>query len=345
MEPCLKATFPNGNREVVLAYSKDHIDGNTLTIELKDIQVDLFATLQYTIDPETGIIRKQATIRNQTGQPVVLESAQSGAWYLPRGDGYRLSYLTGRWAGETQLQRDEIRPGMQVLESRRGSTSHQVNPWFAIDRGGQADEDHGEVWFGALGWSGSWKISVEQTPHQQVRVTGGFNDFDFAYPLANGESLQTPPFYAGYTDGGFGEASRLFHYFERAEILPGGLHSRLRPVLYNSWEATEFAVDEAGQKTLAEKAAKIGVERFVMDDGWFGKRNNDHAGLGDWFVNRAKFPNGLGSLDLLRERPGHGFWALGGARDGESRTATCIARIRIGPCTFRTGRAPRRATS
>ena len=295
VEPCLKATFPNGNREVVLAYSKDRIEGNTLTIDLKDIQVNLFATLQYTIDPETGIIRKQATIRNRTGQPVVLESAQSGSWYLPRGEGYRLSYLTGRWAGETQLQRDAIRPGMQVLESRRGSTSHQVNPWFAIDRG-QADEDHGDVWFGALGWSGSWKIAVEQTPHLQVRVTGGLNNFDFAYPLADGESLETPPFYAGYTDGGFGEASRLFHYFERAEILPGGLHSRLRPVLYNSWEPTEFAVDEAGQKTLAEKAAKIGVERFVMDDGWFGKRNNDHAGLGDWFVNRAKFPNGLGSL-------------------------------------------------
>jgi len=232
VEPCLKATFPNGNREVVLVYSKDRIDdGNTLTIELKDIQVNLFATLQYSIDPETGIIRKQATIRNQTGQPVVIESAQSGAWYVPRGDGYRLSYLTGRWAGETQLQRDAVRPGMQVLESRRGSTSHQVNPWFAIDRGGQADQDHGDVWFGALGWSGSWKISVEQTSHQQVRVTGGFNDFDFAYPLANGESLETPAFYAGYTDGGFGEASRLLHYYERAEILPGGLHSRLRPVL------------------------------------------------------------------------------------------------------------------
>ena len=137
---------------------------------------------------------------------------------------------------------------------------------------------------------------MEQTPHQQVRVTGGFNDFDFAYPLANGESLETPAFYAGFTDGGLGEASRLFQAFERAEILPGGLRSRVRPVLYNSWEATEFAVDEVGQKALAEKAAKIGVERFVMDDGWFGQRNNDHAGLGDWFVNRAKFPNGLGSL-------------------------------------------------
>ncbi len=135
VEPCLKATFANGNRDVELVYASDHIDGNTLTIELKDIRVNLTASLKYTIEPVTGIIRKQSTIRNQTGQTVVLESAQSAAWYLPRGDGYRLSYLTGRWAGETQLQRDEIRPGMQVLESRRGSTSQQANPWFAIAPG------------------------------------------------------------------------------------------------------------------------------------------------------------------------------------------------------------------
>ncbi len=295
-ESCLKATLKDGNRDLLLHYVGHKITGNSLEIELKDTRYNIVADLTFQIEPGSGVLRKQATIRNRTDQPVVIESAQSGAWYLPRGDGYRLSYLTGRWAGEYQLQRDDIRPGEQVLESRRGSTSHQVNPWFAIDRGGKADEDHGDVWFGALGWSGSWKITVEQTPHQQVRVTGGYNTFDFGYELAPGQSLSTPPFYAGYTDGGFGEASRIFHRFQRSEILPGGLQSRLRPVLYNSWEATTFAVDEPGQKALAEKAAKIGVERFVMDDGWFGARNNDHAGLGDWFVNKTKFPNGLGGL-------------------------------------------------
>ncbi len=295
-EPCLKVTLKDGDRDLVLHYLSHRINGNSLEIQLKDIQYNIVAVLTYQIDPESGILRKQATIRNNTDQSLVVESAQSGSWYLPRGEGYRLTSLTGRWAGETQLQQTQIRSGEQVLESRRGSTSHQVNPWFAIDRNGQADQDRGDVWFGALGWSGSWKITVEQTPHQQVRVTGGYNTFDFGYPLAPGESLTTPPFYAGYTDAGFGEASRIFHRFERANILPGGLQSRLRPVLYNSWEATGFKVDEPGQKALAEKAAKIGVERFVMDDGWFGARNNDHAGLGDWGVNASKFPNGLGSL-------------------------------------------------
>lgn len=297
VEPSLKATFADGNRDLVLHYTSHRITGpNTVEISLQDIREKLQVTLQYAIDRETGILRRQSRIANNTGQTVVLESAQSAAWHLPPGDGYRLSYLTGRWAGETQIQRTAIRTGEQVLESRRGSTSQQVNPWFAIDRGGKADEDHGDVWFGALGWSGSWKITVEQTPHQQVRVTGGFNTFDFAYSLAPGQSLETPPFYAGYSDGGFGEASRTFHRFQRSHIMPGGLNVRLRPVLYNSWEATTFAVDEAGQKALADKAAKIGIERFVMDDGWFGARNSDKAGLGDWTVNPKKFPNGLGGL-------------------------------------------------
>jgi alpha-galactosidase len=295
VEPCLKVTLPDGVRDLVLKYAAHRIDGDNLEIDVKDVAYDLGVTLHYRAFPASGIIRKWTVITNRTGHPLTLESAQSGSWTLPRGEGYRFNYLSGRWAGEWQMQQTPIHPGVQVIESRRGNTSHQANPWFAIDDG-QANEQTGRVWFGALGWSGNWRLSIEQTSHQQVRVTGGFNTFDFSYPLAPGEKLETPPFYAGFTEGGFGEMSRILHRFERANILPGGLTSRLRPVLYNSWEATEFAVDEAGQKALAEKAAKLGVERFVMDDGWFGARNNDRAGLGDWTVNPKKFPNGLGPL-------------------------------------------------
>jgi alpha-galactosidase len=296
VEPSLKITFPDGNRDLVLHYAEHHVDGNTLTVTLKDIERPLFVHLRYTVYPQSGIIRRESIIENRTDKPLVIESAQSGVFNVPRGDGYRLRYLTGRWAGEWQLNEEPVHVGLKVLESRRGSTSHQTNPWFALDRDGNSDPEHGSVWFGALGWSGSWRISVEETPHQQVRVTGGFNPFDFGYALAPGENLETPPFYAGYTDHGIGEASRIFHRFERTELLPDGSGSRARPILYNSWEATEFAVDEPGQRALAEKAASIGVERFVMDDGWFGQRNDDHAGLGDWYVNPKKFPNGLGSL-------------------------------------------------
>ena len=291
IEPAAKITLASGVRDLVLRYQSHEIQGDTLKVRLRDLGYDFAVTLVYKLYPD-GIVRRHAVIENHTQETATVESAQSAAWYVPPGDGYRLSYLSGRWAGETQLVREDLHPGMKVIESRRGNTG-QVNPWFAIDGPARATEEAGRVWFGAIGWSGNWRITVEQTPHQQVRVTGGMNSFDFSYPLKPGETLETPPFYAGYTEHGFGGASRMMHRFERASILP---RQRVRPVLYNSWEATEFAVDEPGQKALATKAASIGVERFVMDDGWFGARNHDRAGLGDWTVNPKKFPNGLKPL-------------------------------------------------
>ena len=296
-EPSLKVTLADGDRDLVLKYVSYRLQGDTLEIRLKDIQYDLFVDLTYRVFAEEDIICKQAKIENHTSQAVTVESGQSGVWYVPAGEGHRLSYLTGRWAGETQLIQEPINPGKKILESRRGATSHELNPWFAVDYRGEANQEHGRVWFGALGWSGNWKLVVEDTPPaHQVRVTGGYNDFDFSWPLSPGQSLSTPPYYGGFSSQGFGGASRLMHRLERDQILPDHLHPRLRPVLYNSWEATEFNVNEAGQRALAEKAAKLGVELFVVDDGWFGRRNNDHAGLGDWYVNPQKFPHGLKPL-------------------------------------------------
>ena len=295
-EPCLKVTFPDGNRDLVLKFDSQKIGSDILEITLKDISYGVFVTLRYRVFTAFDVIEKSVRVDNRTKEPIVVESAQSGVWHLPSGQHYRLSYLHGYWAGETRLAQEPIDPGKKILESRRGNTSGQANPWFAIDAGVAADEEHGKVWFGALGWSGNWKLVIEDTPYDQVRVVGGFNDFDFSYPLKPGESLNTPLFYGGYTELGFGDASRLMHSFEREAILPARSAGHLRPILYNSWEATEFNVDEAGQKALADKAARIGVELFVMDDGWFGQRNDDHAGLGDWYVNPQKFPNGLGPL-------------------------------------------------
>jgi alpha-galactosidase len=292
-EPALKATYTDGNRDVVLHFVDQHLDGNTLEIELKDVASALGVHLYYRIFPETGILERWSRIENKTDQAITLESAQSAAWSLPQGEGYGLHYLTGHWGAEWQLHSEAVQTGARVIESHRGSTSHQANPWFAIDRPDQTTEENGPVWFGALGWSGSWRITIEQSAMQQVRVTGGFNPFDFGYRLKPGEQLETPPFYAGFTNGGMGEASRILHRFERQSILPGGESAALRPVLYNSWEATEFDVSETGQMALAERAGKLGVERFVIDDGWFGQRKTDHAGLGDWYVNPQKFPHGL----------------------------------------------------
>src|ERR1035437_3556685 len=296
VEPDLKVTFPDGNRDLVLQYVSHTIEGDRLTILLKDISRQVYVELQYQSDASTGILRRSAQVQNRTSAPLTIEQIASGTWNLPRGMDYRLRYLTGRWAAEWSLHEQTIQPGKTILESRRGSTGAQNNPWFAIDRNGSNDQDSGNVWFGALGWSGSWQISVEQDQIQQIRVTGGPNSFDFGYRLAAGENLQTPYFYGGYSHDGIGGASRLLHRFELSSILPHAPNPKLRPVLYNSWEATGFKVDEAGQEALAEKAASIGVERFVVDDGWFGQRADDHAGLGDWYVNPVKFPHGLKPL-------------------------------------------------
>ncbi|MBW4039565.1 MAG: alpha-galactosidase [Acidobacteria bacterium] len=296
VEPALKVTFPDGNRDLVLHYVSHQIHQNDLVITTKDIERSFYVELHYSVDPHTGIIGRSAVITNGTQAPVIIEQAAAASWSLPRGDDYSLRYLTGRWAGEWGLQKQTIRPGETVLQSKRGSTGHQNNPWFAIERGEHADEDTGEVWFGALAWSGSWRITVEQDQLQQIRVTGGFNPFDFGYKLLPGQHLETPVFYGGFSKDGIGGASRLLHRFELTKIVPNAPNPRPRPVIYNSWEATGFNVDEPGQEALAEKAASIGVERFIMDDGWFGQRKDDHAGLGDWYVNQQKFPHGLKPL-------------------------------------------------
>jgi alpha-galactosidase len=300
VEPALKITFADGNRDLVLHYDSYTQLDDGFDVVLKDIARPIFVTLHYAMDAESGVLARSATIENRGKESVTIEQAAAAAWALPDGQ-YTLNYLTGRWAGEWTLNQEPIEHGARVMESRRGSTGHQANPWFAV-QAGEADEEHGEVWFGALAWSGSWRITVERDQLDAVRITGGFDPFDFGYVLKPGAKLETPVFYGGYARDGLGEASRVLHRFELEHILPHANESgdartpRPRPVIYNSWEATKFNVNESGQMALAEKAAALGVDRFVMDDGWFGQRNNDHAGLGDWYVNPQKFPHGLKPL-------------------------------------------------
>jgi alpha-galactosidase len=292
-EPAVKASFPDGNRELTLVYDKASQPApDTLEITLHDTVEPVVVHLFYQVFPQ-GVVARWSEIENYTNTTVTLANANSSTWNLPPDPRYQLSWLTGRWGGEWQLQHDAIRQGTRILESRRGSTGHQNNPWFAVSEDGVTSENSGPVWFGELAWSGSWRISVEEDEARAVRITGGYNPFDFSYPLAPGASLETPHFYGGYTASGQGEASRVLHRLQEQVIVPEAPHPKLRPVLYNSWEATGFDVNEAGQIALADRAAKIGVERFVIDDGWFGQRKTDHAGLGDWYVNPQKFPHGL----------------------------------------------------
>jgi alpha-galactosidase len=297
-EPALKVTFADGNRDLVLHYVSSSKpasgDSHALDVVLKDISRAVTVTLHYQMDAESGILARSATIENHEAKPIMIEQAAAAAFSLPPAH-YTLSYLSGRWGGEWTLNQETVHQGQRVLESRRGTTGHQMNPWFALGKG-DADEEHGETWFGSLAWSGSWRITVEQDTIDNLRVTGGFNPFDFGYQLKPGEKLESPVFYAGYSAHGMGGASRLLNHFTVTHVLPQAPNPKLRPVIYNSWEATEMNVTESGQEALAEKAKALGIDRFVMDDGWFGQRKTDHAGLGDWYVNKEKFPNGLKPL-------------------------------------------------
>ncbi len=266
---------------------------NELTLYLRDAYYPLLVMLHYRVHPDYDLIERWVTLHNEGDTPITIERVLSAQWHLPTGENYRLSHVNGRWLKETSLQRELLKQGIKVLESRRLTTSHHHNPWFALDRG-NADEDHGDVWFGVLAWSGNWRLSVEVTEFASTRVNIGLNDWDFAWHLAAKQSFTTPSSYAGYTAEGFGSASRRLHDFIRDTVVP---HPHVpRKVLYNSWEATQFDVSEQSQLELARYAAEMGIELFVMDDGWFHGRTFDTAGLGDWWPDEQKFPHGLTPL-------------------------------------------------
>jgi alpha-galactosidase len=294
-EPCIKVNLPDGVRDLVLDFKRAEVrDGDqSLIVHLADHFYPVTLELHYRVHAVYDLIERYAVLTNNTPHPITIERIFSAQWHLPAGDGYRLTHVHGKWAEETQIVREMLDHGTKILESRRLTTSHHANPWFMVDRGG-ADEQQGEVWYGALQWSGNWKIAAEVTDFYSTRVNIGLNDWDFAWRLNPGEAFTTPAAFGGYTPDGFGAASRHLHDYIRENILPHG--QALHKVLYNSWEATIFDVDEKSQGEIAEIAASLGVELFVMDDGWFHGRKDDHAGLGDWWPDADKFPNSLNPL-------------------------------------------------
>jgi alpha-galactosidase len=293
IEPCFKACYADGVRDTALHFEKAEQQGTELCIQLHDALEHLHIVLHYRLHEGYDLIERWAEIINAGDAAITLMRVFTAQWHLPPRRGYRLSHLYGRWADEWNICREPLTIGTKVLESRRITTSHHAHPWFAVD-GGSADEDQGEVWFSALAWSGNWKFIAESTEFGATRLSLGLNDWDFAWRLNPGESFSTPPAICGYTPHGFGEVSRLLHDYTREQVLPHG--KALRKVLYNSWEATTFDVDEASQVELAKLAAEMGMELFVMDDGWFHGRKDDHAGLGDWWPDEQKFPCGLTPL-------------------------------------------------
>ena len=283
--PALQVRFADGTRALEWHYTGYEITGDHLRVNFTDRHYPLRIALHYRVPHGTDVIERWTEL---DGDAEIVR-VDSATWSLPVLDDYRLSHVTGRWAAETQLERVPAAHGETVFASRRGITGHHANPWVMVDDG-TATEEHGEVYGVALAWSGSWRMTTTRSSTGRLTVSGGFGQDG----VVHRPPLTTPVIAGLYTRGGFGGASRAWHGYVLEHVLRHP--EEIRPVLYNSWEATGFDVTEAGQRALAERAASLGVELFVMDDGWFGARTGDHAGLGDWHVNEERFPDGLKPL-------------------------------------------------
>jgi len=266
----------------------------TLCILLRD-EIHAFAIrLFYRVSPDQNIIERWTEISNHTALPVEIERLDFGHLPLPVST-TELTYFSGSWAREFGTTKQTLQQGIFSLEQGGLNTGHGHNPFFLLHARNHATEEAGTVWFGALSYSGNWSLRFEHLPSGQLRVFGGYGSYDFGLSLESGASHRTPAMVIGCTGGGVGEVSRQIHHFARHWVLPQTERS-LRPVLYNSWEATFFDVTEDGQRALATLAASIGVELFCVDDGWFGSRANDSSGLGDWTPRPEAFPNGMKPL-------------------------------------------------
>ena len=298
-EPCLVVAREDGSRGVRLTYVEDRVsaeDGQSvLELVFRDELIGLVVEQRFAVFWELDVVARSVTVRNAGSAPLILERVLSGALPLPPGE-YDAWTLHGQWGREFELCNRKLLLGKFVTESRRGTSSHEAHPWFVVRPRDETAEHSGQVWFGSLAWSGNWVAVFEVERNDALNVAMGIQPFDFSWRLEPGAQFASPQLVGGYAQDGLGGASRLLHAYEATVQLPENQRERLRPVLYNSWEATNFDVRADQQLELARRAAAMGVELFVIDDGWFGARDNDRAGLGDWTVNTRKLPGGLRPL-------------------------------------------------
>ena len=289
----LKVAFSDRTRDFRVGECSYSVEDDHLTVVLHDAAFGFEVRLCYRVREKYDIIERWVELCNLTEDCVRVERAFSASVPLP-GDGYSVLNYAGQWGNEAQPVSEPVKNGRVVFESLAGTTGLGNNPFFAAYR--SADEDHGEVYFGTLSYLGNFKVTAEALADRHLNVMLGMNDTDFTYHLQKGETLVTPKVFLGYTEDGFGDMTRILTEFALGDVMPRAFAREPLPVLYNSWYATRFRCEVGEQKKLAEKAAKIGCELFVIDDGWFGARDHDAAGLGDWTPNPSKFPNGLGEL-------------------------------------------------
>ncbi len=269
-------------------------EAQTLEILLEDSVSGIQVRLLYGVLEKEDIITRSAIVWNGGSRKIVVEKALSACVDFVSGE-YDLISFHGRHAMERNFQRKPIDCGSQVLGSRRGTSSHQCNP-AVIVAGRETGEDGGDCYGMMFVYSGNFMCEAERDQFGQTRVMMGLQSDLFHYPLQPGEALALPEVVLGYTGSGLGELSRMFHGVIRNHICRGEYRDRIRPVLLNSWEASYFDFNADTICALAESAAELGIDMVVMDDGWFGKREDDNSGLGDWLVNEKKLGCTLGEM-------------------------------------------------
>jgi alpha-galactosidase len=288
----LIASRPGGDRGSWWRFTGATQDGDrALRLEFADDLLGLSTTLCYETVPGTDVVLRWTELTCTGEDEVRLERFDSAAVNVPVQGGARLTYLAGQWSQEFQLKDVELERGRFEMESTQGSAGHAYHPWLAIQDAAAPAEGATPTYGIALEWSGNWRITADAEPGGAVRVRAGRVPHEGAVRLATGATLVTPRLACAFSPDGLDGLARVWHRYERH--LTGERIDRPRKVLYNSWEATGFDVDAAGQLELAKVAAELGAELFVVDDGWFTGRPDDTGGLGDWDPDPAEFPGGF----------------------------------------------------
>lgn len=283
-------------------------DIQTLRLTVSDSVQGLETDLFYTVFPAIDVITRRAVIRNLDLQDITIEKALSFNLDLLNHD-YELISLDGAWIRERNITSRKLEKGIYKLDSKKGVSSSDHNP-FIVVKAANTDETMGNCYGFSLIYSGNFEATAEISPHDLVRVMMGINSFDFYWPLAKRGEFVTPEAVLSFSASGLNRLSQNYHELINKHLIKPDWQEKERPVLLNNWEATYFDFNEHKLMRLARQAKKMGIELFVLDDGWFGKRNDDTSSLGDWHVNRRKLPSGLDGLAKKLHRVGldFGIW-------------------------------------
>ena len=315
-EPALHIVHNDGNSSTLLKYvshdSRNLSDGvNETVITLADDQYPVTVKLHYVTYANEDIIKTFTEISHREKKPVMLHKYASSLLHLNH-DKYFLTEFAGDWSHEANVMERELAFGKKVIDTKLGARANMfVSPFFQLAIDQPSEENAGEVLVGTLGWTGNFNFTFEVDNKSQLRIISGINPYASEYSLPSGEIFRTPEFYFTYSLNGKGQASRNFHDWARRYQVKDGDQTRM--TLLNNWEATYFDFDEQKLIGLMDEAKKLGVDMFLLDDGWFANkypRSSDHQGLGDWIETADKLPNGIGRLTAEAKKHGikFGIW-------------------------------------